>query len=657
MTLLTVVPLGRSLRDRREPRRARRLSQPVATDRGCRTILDATGTTSPRTGSRHDCAAARPRTRCSHRRRDRRRTGRSGARRRARRRRPPGAGSHPRLPPRPGPRAAAAGRRTPRRRGRPRRHRPAAGRGAGRRAGRAGRRAGPAPARPGAGPHLRGARAGCAAPGRRPAAGAAPGDDLHRPPGRPDPAARHRVRGDHAGRPAPVRHPAGRRPGRDRRVGRRLGPPALPRGPGARRQPPGHAGQRGRRAAAAGGGTRSAAAAGTAAAGGAGQRALAGRPGADRAGRPRRRRHDHRPPAGAGSHRTRVGAGLPGAGPPHRGPGDRARPAVPGRRGPAAGRARRPAPGAGAGAGGGGHQPGPDVTGSGPAVTRTRAELAAARDGGGGSVAVVMTLGALHEGHAALLAAARTEADRLVATIFVNPLQFGPGEDYQRYPRTFDADLARCRQAGVDLVFAPPTEELYPHGEPAVRVDPGPVGRILEGASRPGHFAGVLTVVLKLLQLTRPDLAYFGEKDYQQLVLIRTMVRDLDIPVRVRAVPTVREPDGLARSSRNRYLSGGARDAARSLSEALRAGVAAAAGGAGPEAVRDAAAATLRGVELDYLALTDPRLRPLAEPLGTDAGPVVPVPADRVARLLVAGWVDATRLIDNTELQFAGGER
>lgn len=297
------------------------------------------------------------------------------------------------------------------------------------------------------------------------------------------------------------------------------------------------------------------------------------------------------------------------------------------------------------------------MTAAGPRVTRTRAELAAARDGMAGPVAVVLTLGALHEGHTALLRAARAGADVLLATIFVNPLQFGPGEDFQRYPRTFDADLARCAEAGVDLVFAPPVEELYPHGEPAVRVDPGPVGQILEGASRPGHFAGVLTVVLKLLQLTRPDLGYFGEKDYQQLLLTRTMVRDLDIPVEVRAVPTVREPDGLARSSRNRHLSAADREAARSLSEALRKGTATAATGAGPAAVLDAAAAPLTGVKLDYLALTDPLLRPLVEPLGTDAGPVVPVPADRVARLLVAGRVGTTRLIDNIELQLPEARR
>jgi pantoate--beta-alanine ligase len=302
------------------------------------------------------------------------------------------------------------------------------------------------------------------------------------------------------------------------------------------------------------------------------------------------------------------------------------------------------------------------------AVARTRAELAAARAelaaggaelaaGGDGSVGVVMTLGALHAGHVALLRAARAQADRVLATIFVNPLQFGPAEDFHRYPRTLDADLALCRQAGVDLVFAPPPAEIYPHGDPAVRIDPGPAGEVLEGASRPGHFAGVLTVVHKLLQLTRADLAFFGEKDYQQLVLVRAMVRDLDLPVRVVAVPTVREPDGLAYSSRNRYLSAAERAAARSLPAALRAGAGAAATGASPDQVRDAAAAALSGVELDYLALTDPSLRSLVEPLRTRAGPVVPVPADRVARLLVAAHAGATRLIDNIEVELSRGDQ
>jgi pantoate--beta-alanine ligase len=283
-------------------------------------------------------------------------------------------------------------------------------------------------------------------------------------------------------------------------------------------------------------------------------------------------------------------------------------------------------------------------------VVHSRADLAAARRDATGPVAVVMTMGALHEGHAAILRAARQRAATVIATIFVNPLQFGPGEDYDRYPRTLEADLALCRDAGADLVFAPDRGQVYPHGEPQVRIDPGPAGEVLEGASRPGHFAGVLTVVWKLLALTRPDLAFFGEKDYQQLTLIRRMVCDLDLPVEIVAVPTVREPDGLARSSRNRYLSPAERDRARAVPAALSAAAAAAAGGAAPAQVLAAAAAPLAGTDLDYLALTDPVLRPLAKPVGADAGPLVAPPTGGPARLLVATRIGATRLIDNTEI-------
>src|SRR4051794_39622561 len=185
-------------------------------------------------------------------------------------------------------------------------------------------------------------------------------------------------------------------------------------------------------------------------------------------------------------------------------------------------------------------------------VVHKRADLGVARSALSGRVAVVMTMGALHEGHAALLRAARAEANHVVATIFVNPLQFGPNEDLDKYPRTLAADLEVCRDAGVDVVFAPAPDEVYPDGPPHVRVSGGPLAEILEGASRPGHFDGMLTVVLKLLHLTRPDVAFFGQKDYQQLTLIRGMVRDLDLSVEIVGVPTVREPDGLALSSRNR---------------------------------------------------------------------------------------------------------
>jgi pantoate--beta-alanine ligase len=273
-------------------------------------------------------------------------------------------------------------------------------------------------------------------------------------------------------------------------------------------------------------------------------------------------------------------------------------------------------------------------------VVETRADLATERAARAGRVGVVMTMGALHAGHEALLRAARDKADQLVATIFVNPLQFGPNEDFDRYPRTFEADLEMCRRTGVDLVFAPHRDEVYPGGEPHVRVNPGPLGELLEGASRPGFFHGVLTVVLKLFNLVRPDLAFFGEKDYQQLTLIRRMVLDVNLPIDVRGVPTVREPDGLALSSRNSYLTESQRIAALRLSAALRAGAAAAERGADADGVLAAAhrvfADGTTDVNLDYLVLLDP-----------DLGPS---PVHGPARMLVAAKVGSTRLIDNAPI-------
>ncbi|MGP4109916.1 pantoate--beta-alanine ligase [Streptomyces sp. 4N509B] len=206
-------------------------------------------------------------------------------------------------------------------------------------------------------------------------------------------------------------------------------------------------------------------------------------------------------------------------------------------------------------------------------VVRTAEELTAHYDAAPSARrAVVMTMGALHEGHATLVRAARRllgPDGLLVVTVYVNPLQFGAGEDLDRYPRTLDADVTVAAAAGADLVFAPTDAVVYPGGEPRVRIDAGPVGELLEGASRPGHFGGVLTVVAKLLHLTRPDVACFGEKDAQQLALIRRMVADLNFPVEVVGVPTVREEDGLALSSRNRYLSRRERTTALALSRAL----------------------------------------------------------------------------------------
>jgi pantoate--beta-alanine ligase len=269
-------------------------------------------------------------------------------------------------------------------------------------------------------------------------------------------------------------------------------------------------------------------------------------------------------------------------------------------------------------------------------VVTTRAELASARAQAAGPVGVVMTMGALHDGHASLIRAARERAGTVLMTLFVNPLQFGPNEDFDRYPRTLEKDLEIARAKGVDIVFAPSRDVMYPGGEPSVRVSPGPLGQILEGASRPGFFDGVLTVVLKLLNLTRPDLAFFGEKDFQQLTLIRALVRDTDLPVEIVGVPTVREPDGLALSSRNRYLGPDERDAALTLFRALRAGQAAAERGEDPLVAANAVFVGTPAAKLDYLAVTDPLLGP--------------APQHGPARMLVAAWVGGTRLIDNGPL-------
>jgi pantoate--beta-alanine ligase len=255
-----------------------------------------------------------------------------------------------------------------------------------------------------------------------------------------------------------------------------------------------------------------------------------------------------------------------------------------------------------------------------------------------------MTMGALHGGHAALLRQARARAATVIVTIFVNPLQFGPNEDFDRYPRTLETDLELCAREDVDVVFAPTASVMYPNGQPRTRVNPGPLGEILEGASRPGFFHGVLTVVLKLINVTRPDVVFFGEKDYQQVALVRQMVRDLDLDIEVVGVPTVRERDGLALSSRNRYLSEPERATALALAAALRAG--AAAGRNGADAVEAAARAVLSGADglaLDYAVVTAP-----------DLGPA---PDTGEARLLLAAKVGATRLIDNSPVKLSRASR
>lgn len=330
-----------------------------------------------------------------------------------------------------------------------------------------------------------------------------------------------------------------------------------------------------------------------------------------------------------------------------------------------------------------------------PALLRTAAELDALPRPAGAERAVVMTMGALHEGHATLIRAAREAAGpdgQVVVTVFVNPLQFGEAADLDRYPRTLDADLETAAAAGADAVFAPGVDEVYPGGEPQVRIVAGPMGERLEGAWRPGHFDGMLTVVAKLLHLTRPDEAFYGQKDAQQLALIRRMVRDLNFGVRITGVPTVRDADGLALSSRNRFLSPQERHTALALPRALfaardrlaaqqalherakatapggddraaglnRLGEARAAADAqavalarpngAPAAVRataraileEAAARRKHPLVLDYLALVDP-------------ADFTEIPDDREsgeAVLAVAARVGETRLIDNIPLTF-----
>jgi pantoate--beta-alanine ligase len=263
---------------------------------------------------------------------------------------------------------------------------------------------------------------------------------------------------------------------------------------------------------------------------------------------------------------------------------------------------------------------------------------------------LVPTMGALHEGHRALLRRARqmsAPGGSVVVSVFVNPLQFGAGEDFGRYPRSEERDLAVCAQEGAAVVFAPARDEMYPE-EPLVTVDPGPVGRLLEGSSRPGFFTGVLTVVLKLFQAVAPDVAVFGQKDAQQLALVRRMAADLDLGVHIEAVPIVRDPDGLAVSSRNVYLSPQERSTALALSRALRA--AGAKAGSGADAVLAAARAVLGNAAaaqpplvLDYLALVDPA-----------TFTAVGERYDGPALLLVAARVGATRLIDNAQVMLPG---
>ncbi len=267
-------------------------------------------------------------------------------------------------------------------------------------------------------------------------------------------------------------------------------------------------------------------------------------------------------------------------------------------------------------------------------LVKARRALGIGASTGEGTLALVPTMGALHRGHRALIRTAREQADHVVVSVFVNPLQFGPNEDFSRYPRTFEADLEACADEGVSVVFAPSTEDMYAPDR-QVGVSAGQMGALVEGAFRPGHFDGVLTVVLKLFNLVQPDVAVFGQKDAQQLALIRRMVADLNLPVSVLGAPTVREADGLALSSRNRYLSPHERHVALALSRALFAG----AGHRAPEGVLGAARAVLDAepeVAVDYLVLVNPAT--FVEVGEGYRGEAI---------LAVAARVGTTRLIDN----------
>ena len=269
-----------------------------------------------------------------------------------------------------------------------------------------------------------------------------------------------------------------------------------------------------------------------------------------------------------------------------------------------------------------------------------RAALAALRSAGG-TIALIPTMGALHAGHMALVAEARRRADHVVASVFVNPLQFGANEDLSTYPRREAADARLLDDQGCDILWMPDAAAMYPE-EFATAVSVTGVSEGLDGAARPGHFDGVATVVLKLFNQVRPDVALFGEKDYQQLAVVRQMVRDLDLPLEIVGVPTQRDADGLALSSRNFYLSDEQRRAARALPRALGEAAQAMIGGAAVEATLDRARARLAAAGFDPIDYVELR----------DAGTLAPMATlDRPARLLAAARIGTTRLIDNLAVE------
>ena len=293
-----------------------------------------------------------------------------------------------------------------------------------------------------------------------------------------------------------------------------------------------------------------------------------------------------------------------------------------------------------------------------PVLTHTRAELADALSRLPGTKALVMTMGALHSGHLQLVREARELADHVIVTIFVNPTQFAPGEDYDAYPRTLDADMDALETVGADLVWAPAPQDVYP--TPAtVTIDPGPIARVLEGKTRPTHFAGVALVCTKVVNLVRPDVALYGQKDAQQLAVLRTVFAQLDIPVRVHPVPIVRAEDGVALSSRNQYLSDDERIRARALSRALRRGAEAAEAGATPAQIVAECRSVIDaegGIDLDYIALVDAGTFEIlagteSVPVGEGvAAPTILSDGSREGRILIAAKVGTTRLIDNMEV-------
>jgi pantoate--beta-alanine ligase len=281
-------------------------------------------------------------------------------------------------------------------------------------------------------------------------------------------------------------------------------------------------------------------------------------------------------------------------------------------------------------------------------AARVRIAVREARERGQ-RVGLVPTMGALHAGHVELIKRCRDQTDFVVVSIFVNPTQFGAGEDFGRYPRPLEHDLRQCESAGVDLVFAPSVPTVYPHGPSSTFVEVHGLSDVLEGASRPGHFRGVTTVVLKLFEFVRPDLAIFGQKDFQQQAVIRRMVEDLHVPVELAVIPTVRGPDGLALSSRNRFLNPEERQAANVLFRALsRAMQAVAAGERQAESVRQILRETLESealVKLDYAEVADAET---LEPLGN-------LSKERAAVALLAARIGTTRLIDNALLSVVSG--